>query len=144
MGRDERLNMSAREAAPLLDRFRRPLFPGVKVEFHPRLPIVYDIVDIRPVVDPRQPAGLWQLTLSATIGINAFGGAPIEELTAIVFPKAVDADRKPDQPAQLEPESARFKDPIVGRPPGSTQDNDSPAGPDQYHPPEGDDHDAKN
>jgi hypothetical protein len=138
MGRDERLNMSAREAAPLLDRFRRPLFPGVKVEFHPRLPIVYDIVDIRPVVDPRQPAGLWQLTLSATIGINAFGGAPIEELTAIVFPKAVDADKKPE--AGLEPESKSFKDPIVG---GSKQNNDSPAGAGEYHPPDGDDHDAK-
>jgi hypothetical protein len=125
MGREERLNRMAREAAPLIDRFRRALWPGVKVEFHPRLPIVYDITDIRPVVDPRQPAGLWQLTLSTSVIFNAFGGAPIEELTAVVFPKPIDADRQPEQPLQPP------------QPPQTPkQDNDSPAGADQYHPPD--------
>lgn len=123
MGRDERLNMSAREAAPLLDRFRRPLFPGVKVEFHPRLPMVYEVIDIRPVVDPRQPAGLHQITLTASVNFSAFGGAPIEELTAVVYPKAVDIDRKPEQAL-----------PLIATP---RQDDDGVAGPDEYHPPEG-------
>ena len=120
----------AREAAPLLDRFRRPLFPGVKAEFHPRLPLVFTIADVAPVVDPRQPAGLWQLTLTTTVIFKAFGGAPIEELTAIVYPKPIDADKKPDQ--ALTEMAAK-------------QDNDSPAGPDEYYPPDGDrdDHDAK-
>ncbi len=126
--------MSARQAAPLLDRFRRPLFPGVKVEFHPRLPLVFDIADVTPVVDPRQPAGLWQITLTTSVAFNAFGGTPIEELTAVVFPKAVDGDRKPD-----EVESASFKNPIVGSIVGSKQDDDSPAGESEYHPPNGHD-----
>ncbi len=118
MGRDERLNMAAREAAPLLDRFRRPLFPGVKCEFHPRLPLVYEVIDIRPVVDPRQPAGLYQLTLTTSVSFNAFGGAPIEELTAVVYPKAVEVDKKPELPTGLP-----------------KQDDDSPAGPHEYVPP---------
>ncbi len=121
MGRDERLNMSAREAAPLLDRFRRPLFPGVKVEFHPRLPMVYEVIDIRPVVDPRQPAWLHQITLTASVNFSAFGGAPIEELTAVVYPKAVEVDKKPAETTLPMPK----------------QDDDSPAGPGEYQPPEG-------
>ena len=113
----------AREAAPLLDRFRRMLFPGVKVEFHPRLPIVYDVADVRPVVDPRQPAGLWQMTLTATVSFNAFGGTPIEELTAVVYPKPV-SDAAPNaQKSELPAQVPK-------------QDDDSVAGADEYHHPD--------
>jgi hypothetical protein len=68
---------------------------------------------------------LWQLTLSTSVVFNAFGGAPIEELTAVVFPKPVDTDLKPDQPPQLPAQTQTSK-----------QDDDSPAGPDEYHPPD--------
>jgi hypothetical protein len=111
----------ATEASRIYDRFRRPLFPGVQVELHNSLPIIFTILDIRPVVDPRQPAGLRQVDLTVTLPLVVMNGSPIDSLTAVVYPKAQDVDKRP--PGQLD-----------ALPPAS-QDNESEAGSDEYIPP---------
>ena len=106
----------AREAAPVIDRFRRPVFPGVKVEFHARLPVVYTVVGITPILDPRVPAGVHKVTLTATVDFQVAGGVPVDELTAVIYPPTIDVDAKP---AAVLP----------------SQTDDSPAGASEYFPP---------
>src|SRR5204862_87344 len=76
------------------------------------------------------PGGRLDTPPPPAVTFNPFGGAPTEKLTTIVYPKPIYADKKPDQ--ALTEMAAK-------------QDNDSPAGPEEYYPPDGDrdDHDAK-
>jgi hypothetical protein len=106
----------ATQATRIYDRFRRPLFPGVQVELHAALPLVLTIVDIRPIIDPRQPAGLHQIDLTVTLPLIVQNSTPIDILTAVSYPKAQEIEAKKPAPAQ---------------------DTDAPAGDVEYFPPEG-------
>lgn len=55
--------------AVALDRFKVTLEIGDLVVYAPPIDSVYQIMDIKPLLDPRQPAGLVQMILSCTLPI---------------------------------------------------------------------------
>jgi hypothetical protein len=137
MGRDQRLNndnqtqrqVETAAAGPrIVDRFNRPLWKGVQVELHEPLPIVFEITELTPVIDPRQPAGLWTLKLQATVVFPVSNGQPVVALTGIAWPKTKPGLQElPTPPAGADAAPAQTP----------AQDSDAGAGPAEYVPPDG-------
>lgn len=57
----------ARGTLQALDRFANPLQPGDHFIWHPPYDLIWQVVDVKPSLNPKAPAGMLQLTLTATV-----------------------------------------------------------------------------
>lgn len=97
MGHDSRVSGAAHIAAALaaaakspyriVDRFNRPLMVGGTYEFHSTLPILFTIESLKPVLDPRAPAGLFEMIASAKLLLTIKDGVPEGRLTLVAAPQ---------------------------------------------------------
>lgn len=95
MGRLEQLSKAARMAVrngggpAVLDRFNNPIPVGGMVIYHPPVDLVYQVVDVRPVMDPRAPKGLATVTLQVQFPIQVPFGHPNMQLLCIAGPQPI-------------------------------------------------------
>lgn len=61
--------LSAGQAAPL-DRFGFPIEVGAKVLYRPPMDLVFTVASIKPILDPRQPAGQMDVTLQVSFPLR--------------------------------------------------------------------------
>lgn len=69
----------AEGALPPRDRMNNPIGRGHLVVYHPAVDIIYQVMDVIPVMDPRQP-GTVRLHLMATVPLTVPVNRPIAEL----------------------------------------------------------------
>ena len=69
--------------AAVLDRLAQPVAKGALVLWRPPHDLIYEVVDVAPVLDPRQPPGLVQLTLMSTAPVTFYAGQPAMSLVVI-------------------------------------------------------------
>jgi hypothetical protein len=59
---------------PALDRFGQPLVVGSFVLYHPSVDLMFQVTEVKPVLDPRAPTGLVTVTLAVEIPITLKAG----------------------------------------------------------------------
>lgn len=78
------------------DRFAVAIKPGMKVLYRPNVDMIFDVVDVRPVLDPRLPPGVVTVVLQGAAPVSVRVGQPVVNMIVI----ATDA---PKDGAGLEP-----------------------------------------
>jgi hypothetical protein len=73
------------------DRFNNRIGKGQKVLYRNPHDLVWDVVDVQPVLDPRAPTNAVRVVLMATVPIVCPGNQPLMEFLAIGAPPADDA-----------------------------------------------------
>ncbi len=95
------LNIGPLNAFPK-DRFGNVIQKGMRVIYHPPHDLVYEVLDVKPVLDPRAPQGMCQMVLSVTFPLVAPSNQPIMELLAIsAGPAPVDVSEDVPEPVKV-------------------------------------------
>lgn len=93
MGREADANAAARQLArieaeknlpKLIDRFGKDCPIGTQVEWHSELPMVLTVVDLKPNMDPRAPAGAMFAVLSGQVVLPAFAKHRLTKITYVI------------------------------------------------------------
>ena len=92
------------------DRFGVAIKAGMKVLYRPNVDMIFDVVDVRPVLDPRMPPGIATIVLQAAAPVTARVGQPLVSMIVI----ATDAPK--DGATQDPPPSGDPVDPPSGDP----------------------------
>jgi len=80
------------------DRFGVPIRPGQHVLYRPEIDVVYQVLDVKPILDPRMPTGSVQLVLTVTMPLVLGTQQPIGRLIAIGTPPEVEVtDAEPEK-----------------------------------------------
>lgn len=122
MGHDARFGQQRRvmlpggppaPVAPPCDRIMQPIKKGQLVVFKADNDPIFEVLDVKPVMDPRQPPGLVQVTLAATLVIGMRAGAPASSVLVIGAKEAVHVRMGLKTPLQPDdaPSSATQDDP---------------------------------
>lgn len=85
------------------DRFGTPVQRGAAVIFKPEVDLVFQVLDTRPVLDPRLPAGLVDVTIQvAPFTLRMPANQPYPRFVALNggHPMSVDGSTVPDPPAE--------------------------------------------
>lgn len=114
----------ARGDAALRDRFGNAIQPGTKILWHTPVDMIWTVVDVKPVLDPRQQPGLVELVLTSDsarnflpvnqplVGMIVIAGpasptAPIPEVEPPIEPPA-----ETESTTETEPPSAATSEQI--------------------------------
>lgn len=71
------------------DRLNQPIRPGQQVLFHANLDVVMQVLQVSPVLDPRAPQGIVEITVSATFKVQAMVGQPTPQVVIIAQPEQI-------------------------------------------------------
>ncbi len=83
----------ARGQAGALDRMGQQIEAGDKILLHTEVDLIFDVVSVNPVLDPRVPPGVMEVAVTVTFPLQIPAGRP--------FPKVVIIARR--QPAEAQP-----------------------------------------
>lgn len=84
---------------PAKDRFGTPIVKGSNVLYDPEIPLVFQVVDAKPILDPRAPTGSVQIVLVCQVPLTIPGGHPIGRLLSLgVAPGEVEVTDPPADP----------------------------------------------
>lgn len=112
----------------VIDRIAQPITIGALVIYRPPHDFVYEVADIKPVLDPRAQPGLVELTLRCQVPVTFMANVPImgmirvgtqqapghASLDPITPPEgAAEGSLTDDEPAQ-EPGAVHPPNPITG------------------------------
>lgn len=92
-----------------VDRFGAPVTPGSKIIYRPEFDFVYDVLEIRPVLDPKAPPGwisvtmVTETTLTIPAGMVQMNMVRIGTTESADDSKLSDAPPPPDPPAEPPP-----------------------------------------
>lgn len=98
--------LSALTGANLLqaprDRFGTALVVGQHVLFHPAVDVIYQIAELKPILDPRAPTGSIQCVLVASVPMGLMAGQVHQLLVALgdLTPPQVESTEPTDPPAE--------------------------------------------
>ena len=99
------------------DRFGSPMTKGSHVLFRPAVDVIYQIVDLKPILDPRAPVGTIQALLVAQIPVMFQAGQVHNEMVSLgdLMPQTVEATDGPAEQAPGVPSPAADDAPIGPR-----------------------------
>jgi hypothetical protein len=89
------------------DRFGRVIAPGALVLWTPPYPLIYEVLNVTPLLDPRVPPGLVQIVLTATAPLNV--AANQAQIGLVVVGRQRDGHAEvslPEGPEPAAPEEA--------------------------------------
>lgn len=106
-------NMMASGEVTLVDRMGAPVQVGDLVLLSMPDPPMGRVVDIKPIVDPRQPAGLATATIVFEFPLTARAGLPMRNLVIVARPEPTEGE-----PAEgdQKPASEEYREPKDGSP----------------------------
>lgn len=105
MGKESRLNPFGKDTtitlpATVRDAYGRELSVGDLVQVHGPLPIGFHVETIAPVVDPRQPPNLMEVTVWTRMRFMAQRDQGNQEFIRVMEREEVAARRPPQEPEQ--------------------------------------------
>jgi hypothetical protein len=121
----------ARGQIAALDRFGNRIDIGDKLMWKNLVDLVFDVVAVNPVMDPRVAPGLMDITLTVTFPIRYNGGVPYDKAVIIAkrepvsIPAGSDNGNQPTGPTLVKPGIGE-----AGEPAGVQAEGDDPGGPD--------------
>ncbi len=62
---------------PALDRFGQPIRKGTNVLYRPEIDMVFTVLDVQPVLDPRLPTGTVQVKIRGEATLMLQGNVPL-------------------------------------------------------------------
>jgi len=84
------------------DRFGVPIAKGDLVTYRPGMDLVFEVVDVKPVLDPRAPVGAVVVLLAVSVPLNTMANQPIAEIL-VVGDIVRDAAQPTDTGSGVEP-----------------------------------------
>lgn len=104
-----------------IDRFGLPIEAGSKVEFHGSLDLVFDVVGVAPILDPKVPPGMLNVTLTVTFPMQLRANQITPTLIRLPHleqqaPQAVveGGEKPPNNEAQGDEPAAGKAEPVAG------------------------------
>lgn len=99
------------------DRFGVAIRPGMKVLYRPNVDMIFDVVDVRPVLDPRLPPGVVTIVLQAAAPVSVRIGQPV--INMIVIATDAPKDGAEADPAPPVGEPAPPEEPVAPEEPSA-------------------------
>lgn len=86
------------------DRFGAPVTPGSHILFRPTYDFVYEVLDVKPVLDPNAPPGMINLVLASETTITIPAGTPLMNMVRLLAgPEASTSEPVPSAQGDGDP-----------------------------------------
>lgn len=85
--------------APPRDRFGVAVTPGTRLLYRPNVDMIFDVVDVRPVLDPRMGPGFVTIILQASAPITCRVDQPLVSMIVVGMMPVEGAETPVDPPA---------------------------------------------
>lgn len=117
---------------PVLDRMQRPVLKGHLILWEPQYLPVWEVEDVKPILDPRMGPGQVQLTLTCRFPMPVPAGVPLPAYTIVgalpETPAGVAAGATAESSDEAPPEDGSTPQGVVNQPageaPAPTQEGD--------------------
>lgn len=77
--------------ASMLDRFGSPILKGNLIIWRPPFDLIFKVVSVVPILDPRMPAGMVRLTVESTVPLDGMVNQPY--MQAVIVGQSSDDDK---------------------------------------------------